>query len=66
MNAFNVAKEKGIKTVALVGARGGVMRDMADISLCVPADTSAHIQEMHITIGHLICDLIEKEFYGEK
>ena len=64
--AFEMAKEKEIKTVALVGAKGGAMRDMADIALCVPADTSAHIQEMHITIGHLICDLIEKEFYGVK
>ncbi|MFQ6778241.1 MAG: SIS domain-containing protein [Alphaproteobacteria bacterium] len=64
--AFEMAKEKEIKTVALVGAKGGIMRDMADIALCVPADTSAHIQEMHITVGHLICDLIEKEFYGEK
>lgn len=64
--AFEMAKEKEIKTVALVGAKGGTMHDMADVSLCVPADTSAHIQEMHITIGHLICDLIEKEFYGEK
>ena len=66
VNAFNVAKEMKIKTVALVGARGGLMRDMADLALCVPADTSAHIQEMHITIGHLICDLIERNFYGEK
>jgi D-sedoheptulose 7-phosphate isomerase len=64
--AFEMAKQKDIKTVALVGARGGAMRDMADISLCVPADTSAHIQEIHITVGHLICDLIEQEFYGEK
>ena len=64
--AFEMAQQIGIKTVALVGARGGAMRDMADVSLCVPADTSAHIQEMHITVGHLICDLIEKEFYGEK
>lgn len=63
--AFEMAKEKGIKTVALVGAHGGQMRDIADIALCVPADTSAHIQEMHIAIGHLICDLIEKEFYAK-
>lgn len=63
--AFEMAKEKGIKTVALVGVHGGQMRDMADIALCVPADTSAHIQEMHIAIGHLICDLIEKEFYAK-
>lgn len=66
VSAFEMAKEMNIKTVALVGEKGGLMRDMADIALCVPADTSAHIQEMHITIGHLICDLIEKEFYGEK
>ena len=64
--AFEMAKEKGIRTVALVGAKGGAMRDMADVALCVPADTSAHIQEMHITVGHLICDLIEQEFYREK
>lgn len=64
--AFEMAKEMNIKTVALVGDNGGMMRDMADIALCVPANTSAHIQEMHITVGHLICDLIEKEFYGEK
>lgn len=66
ISAFEMAKEKAIKTVALVGAKGGIMRDKADVTLCVPADTSAHIQEMHITVGHLICDLIEKEFYGEK
>ena len=41
-----------------------MMRDMADYALCVPATTSAHIQEMHIAIGHLICDLIEREFYA--
>ncbi len=63
--AFEQAKKMGITTVALVGEKGGMMRDMADYALCVPATTSAHIQEMHIAIGHLICDLIEKKFYGE-
>lgn len=64
--AFEMAKKKGIATVALVGCKGGLMKDMADYALPVPAETSAHIQEMHIAIGHLICDLIEKAFYGEK
>ena len=63
--AFEQAKKMGIKTVAFVGAKGGMMKDMADYSLCVPAITSAHIQEMHITCGHLLCDLIEKEMYGQ-
>lgn len=61
--AFEKAKKMGITTIALVGSKGGIMKDIADLSLCVPADTSAHIQEMHITTGHLICDLIEKAFY---
>ena len=61
--AFEQAKKMEITTVALVGEKGGMMRDMADYALCVPATTSAHIQEMHIAIGHLICDLIEKEFW---
>ena len=64
--AFEQAQKMGIITVALVGAKGGMMKDMADYSLCVPATTSAHIQEMHIATGHLICDLIERDFYGEK
>ena len=62
--AFEQARKMGITTVALVGEKGGMMQDMADYALCVPATTSAHIQEMHIAIGHLICDLIEREFYA--
>ena len=62
--AFEQAKKMGITTIGLVGGKGGLMKNMSDYVLCVPAETSAHIQEMHIAIGHLICDLIEKEFYG--
>lgn len=62
--AFQKAKAMGIHTVAFVGQKGGEMHQQAELSLAVPATTSAHIQEMHITIGHLVCDLIEKEFYG--
>ena len=62
--AFEQAHKTGIKTVALVGRKGGKMKDMADYTIAVPADTSAHIQEMHIAVGHLICDLIERNIYG--
>ncbi|MBR1544592.1 MAG: D-sedoheptulose 7-phosphate isomerase [Alphaproteobacteria bacterium] len=64
--AFEQAKKMGITTVALMGQKDGTMKQLADYFIQVPATTSAHIQEMHIAIGHLICDLIEKEFYGEK
>lgn len=62
--AFEKAAQMGIRTVAMVGRKGGLMATAADCAICVPADTSAHIQELHITIGHLICDLIEKGMYA--
>lgn len=65
INAFVVAKNKGIKTVALVGRDGGEMAKLADISLIVPSDSTPRIQESHILIGHIICDIIEKETFGK-
>ncbi|MEK6659724.1 MAG: D-sedoheptulose 7-phosphate isomerase, partial [Campylobacterota bacterium] len=65
INAFEVAKQKGIKTVALVGRDGGEMAKMADIALIVPSESTPRIQESHILIGHIICDIIEKEIFGD-
>ena len=65
IKAFEVAKEKGITTVALVGRDGGKMGAMADIALIVPSDSTPRIQESHILIGHIICDIIEKELFGD-
>lgn len=64
VRAFEQAQKMQITTVALVGRKGGKMKDTADFAVCVPADTSAHIQEMHIAVGHLICDMIERKIYG--
>ena len=63
LEAFSQAKKMGIHTLALCGGNGGPMADMADVAILAPAKTSAHIQEMHITIGHVICDLVEQAFY---
>ncbi len=65
INAFASAKKKGITTVALVGRDGGKMAQMADIALVVPSDSTPRIQESHILIGHIICDIIEKELFGD-
>lgn len=65
INAFEVAKQKSIKTIALVGKDGGAMAKMADIALVVPSESTPRIQESHILIGHIICDIIEKEIFGE-
>lgn len=61
--AIEQAKKMGIHTIALSGGSGGAMAEMADVAIVAPANTSAHIQEMHIAIGHIVCDLIEKAFY---
>jgi D-sedoheptulose 7-phosphate isomerase len=61
INAFEVAKE----TIALVGRDGGKMAKIADIALVVPSDSTPRIQESHILIGHIICDIIEKEIFGK-
>lgn len=54
------AKKMGLKTIALTGGDGGELAKAADISLVVPSNVTARIQEAHITIGHIICELIEE------
>lgn len=54
------ARQVGMTTAALLGKGGGSCRDLADIPVVVPSDTTARIQEMHILIGHVLCDAIER------
>ena len=65
IKAFEVAKKKNIFTVALTGRDGGKMAKIADISLIVPSNSTPRIQESHILIGHIICDIIEKEIFAD-
>ena len=65
INAFESAQKKNILTVALVGKDGGKMAQMADIALIVPSHETPRIQESHILIGHILCDIIEKEMFGD-
>ena len=59
--AFDMAKKKGITTVAMTGQSGGKMKEQADFTINVPSDVTNNIQEMHIAVGHLLCGVIEKE-----
>tara|TARA_B100000073_G_scaffold339514_1_gene338012 strand:+ start:1560 stop:2195 length:636 start_codon:yes stop_codon:yes gene_type:complete len=61
IKAVEAAKEMGIKTAALTGRDGGPLAGMVDVNLCVAHNDTARIQEMHITIGHMFCGLLEKE-----
>jgi D-sedoheptulose 7-phosphate isomerase len=65
INAFHSAKKKNILCVALVGKDGGEMAKLADIALIVPSDSTPRIQESHILIGHILCDIIEKEIFAD-
>ena len=57
------AKKNGAFTIALSGKGGGDLRSIADLSIVVPSDNTARIQESHIMIGHIICGLIEKALF---
>ncbi len=59
IKAFEVAKEMGIKTIALTGNDGGSLVKIADVSLIVPSSSTPRIQEVHILIGHILCELVE-------
>jgi D-sedoheptulose 7-phosphate isomerase len=63
-NAFRMAKAKGLKTVGLLGKDGGASKDLCDVAIVVPSNDTQRIQEGHITIGHIICGLVEREMYG--
>ncbi len=63
INALKQAKELGMKTVAFTGAGGGEMAFVADLSIRVPSEDTPRIQEAHIMIGHIICEIIESELF---
>jgi D-sedoheptulose 7-phosphate isomerase len=59
VKAFEVAKEMGMKTIALTGNDGGIIAKMADFPLIVPSTSTPRIQEAHILIGHILCEMVE-------
>ncbi len=61
IKAMEAAKEKGTKTVALTGKDGGRLSQIADFSIVVPSSNTARIQESHIMIIHIICEIVEDE-----
>jgi D-sedoheptulose 7-phosphate isomerase len=59
------AKEGGLTTVAWTGGTGGKLAALADFAFVVPSSVTARIQESHITLGHVLCELTEEEFLGK-
>jgi D-sedoheptulose 7-phosphate isomerase len=63
VKAFEVAKEKGIITVGFTGLSGGTMKSLSDHLINIPSTDTPRIQESHILIGHIICQLVEEKFF---
>ena len=63
INAFKVANDSGVRTIALTGQSGGNMRDYSDILINVPSGDTPRIQESHILIGHIMCQLVEEKLF---
>ena len=59
IKAANTSMKKNISIISLTGGNGGKLKDLSDLSIIVPSSITAHIQEMHIIVGHLLCSLIE-------
>jgi D-sedoheptulose 7-phosphate isomerase len=64
INAINAAKEKGMTTIGFTGATGGKMKDACELLLNVPSTDTPRIQESHILVGHIICELVEKAYFN--
>jgi D-sedoheptulose 7-phosphate isomerase len=62
--AFEVAKEKGMLTIGFTGESGGAMRSLADHLINVPSFDTPRIQESHIMLGHIICQLVEAAYFA--
>ncbi|MBK9270677.1 MAG: D-sedoheptulose 7-phosphate isomerase [Saprospiraceae bacterium] len=61
--ALQAANEIGIKTIALTGSKGGMMKDHCSIWIPAPSDDTPRIQECHILIGHIICQWVEENYF---
>jgi len=65
IEALKTCKEKHILTIGLTGLKGGLMKGMCDICICVPSEDTPRIQEVHILIGHIICSIVEEDLFGQ-
>lgn len=63
IKAFQKAKDMGIYRIAFLGGTGGLMKNDADLTIIIPSSNTQRIQEGHITIGHIICEIVERELY---
>ena len=66
IKAIEEAKQMGITIVSFTGEKKSKMNTMSDVCICAPSNETNHIQEMHITVGQLICGITENTLFGNK
>lgn len=64
VRAAESAREIGVKTVALLAKGGGRLKDAVDMALVLPTDSTARAQELHLAIGHVVCEIVDREMTG--
>lgn len=64
IKAVEKAHEKSISVVGFLGGKGGKLAEMCDVPIIVPSENTQRIQESHITIGHILCEIVERELFG--
>jgi len=65
VKAFEMAKTIGVTTIGFTGQNGGKLKDIGDYLINVPSNTTPRIQESHILVGHIICELVEINIFGK-
>jgi len=65
VKAFEMAKTIGVTTIGFTGQNGGKLKDLGDYLINIPSNTTPRIQESHILVGHIICELVEIDIFGK-
>jgi D-sedoheptulose 7-phosphate isomerase len=65
VKAVDMAHKKGMKVIGFLGGNGGKLKDTVDIPIIIPSSNVQRIQEGHITVAHIICELVEDKLYGK-
>jgi D-sedoheptulose 7-phosphate isomerase len=63
LHALKVAKARGMKCIGMTGKGGGAMKELCDMCICVPAEETYKVQELHLPVYHALCRMLEDEFF---
>ncbi len=66
LEACRAATAKGVRTVGMTGPGGGALKNLTEVCLCAPVEDTPRIQEVHLTVGHIICELVEEGLGGHE